>query len=118
MQEVFERSGGKIRLWPATLYGTLKRLSTEKLELDAKGSGKGEGPKGGSLDLEYEGTMVLDRASHRFRPTCRAQLGQNVAHVEVHCRSGYHKPAGDGRVAESLHQKHQHFAFARAEVFA
>jgi len=26
MQEVFERSQGKIRLWPATLYGTLKRL--------------------------------------------------------------------------------------------
>ncbi len=27
MQEVLERTGGKIRLWPATLYGTLKRLS-------------------------------------------------------------------------------------------
>src|SRR5438874_5588273 len=26
--------------------------------------------------------------------------------------------AGDGRVAESLHQKHQHFAFAGAEIFA
>ncbi len=25
-QEVFERSGGKIRLWPATLYGTIKRM--------------------------------------------------------------------------------------------
>lgn len=26
MQEVLERSNGKIRLWPATLYGSLKRL--------------------------------------------------------------------------------------------
>ncbi len=26
MQEVLERTGGKIRLWPATLYGTLQRL--------------------------------------------------------------------------------------------
>ena len=26
MQEVLERSDGKIRLWPATLYGTLARL--------------------------------------------------------------------------------------------
>lgn len=26
MQEVLERSGGKVRLWPATLYGSLKRL--------------------------------------------------------------------------------------------
>ena len=26
MQEVFEHTGGKVRLWPATLYGSLKRL--------------------------------------------------------------------------------------------
>jgi len=26
MQEVLERTDGKIRLWPATLYGTLERL--------------------------------------------------------------------------------------------
>ena len=26
MQEVLERTSGKVRLWPATLYGTLKRL--------------------------------------------------------------------------------------------
>src|SRR5690349_4614094 len=26
MQEVLDRTGGKVRLWPATLYGTLKRL--------------------------------------------------------------------------------------------
>ncbi len=27
MQDVLERTDGKIRLWPATLYGSLKRLS-------------------------------------------------------------------------------------------
>jgi DNA-binding PadR family transcriptional regulator len=26
MQEVLERTGGKVRLWPATLYGAIKRL--------------------------------------------------------------------------------------------
>ena len=26
MQEVLERTNGKVRLWPATLYGTLQRL--------------------------------------------------------------------------------------------
>jgi len=26
MQEVMERTGGKMRLWPATLYGSIKRL--------------------------------------------------------------------------------------------
>jgi DNA-binding PadR family transcriptional regulator len=31
MQEVLQRTGGKIRLWPATLYGTLKRLIEEEL---------------------------------------------------------------------------------------
>ena len=31
MQEVLERTGGKVRLWPATLYGTLKRLMDSEL---------------------------------------------------------------------------------------
>jgi len=31
MQEVLERTGSKVRLWPATLYGTLKRLMDEDL---------------------------------------------------------------------------------------
>ena len=31
MQDVLERTEGKVRLWPATLYGTLKRLMDEDL---------------------------------------------------------------------------------------
>lgn len=31
MQEVLDRTAGKVRLWPATLYGTLKRLIEEDL---------------------------------------------------------------------------------------
>jgi DNA-binding PadR family transcriptional regulator len=31
MQEVLDRTGGKVRLWPATLYGTLKRLIDQEL---------------------------------------------------------------------------------------
>ena len=31
MQEVLRRTDGKVRLWPATLYGTLKRLIDEEL---------------------------------------------------------------------------------------
>jgi DNA-binding PadR family transcriptional regulator len=31
MQEVLDRTGGKVRLWPATLYGTIKRLIEEGL---------------------------------------------------------------------------------------
>ena len=35
MQEVLERTNGKIRLWPATLYGTLERLLDEGLIAEA-----------------------------------------------------------------------------------
>jgi DNA-binding PadR family transcriptional regulator len=31
MQEVLDRTDGQVRLWPATLYGTLKRLIDEQL---------------------------------------------------------------------------------------
>jgi DNA-binding PadR family transcriptional regulator len=31
MREVLDRTDGKVRLWPATLYGTLKRLMDEDL---------------------------------------------------------------------------------------
>jgi len=31
MQDVLQRTDGKVRLWPATLYGTLKRLMDEDL---------------------------------------------------------------------------------------
>src|SRR5579862_8854567 len=31
MQEVLERTDGKVRLWPATLYGALKRLIEAEL---------------------------------------------------------------------------------------
>ena len=31
MQEVLDRTAGKLRLWPATLYGTIKRLIDEDL---------------------------------------------------------------------------------------
>lgn len=35
MQEVLHRTGGKVRLWPATLYGTLKRLIDEDLIVES-----------------------------------------------------------------------------------
>ena len=31
MQDVLERTDGKVRLWPPTLYGTIKRLIDEEL---------------------------------------------------------------------------------------
>jgi DNA-binding PadR family transcriptional regulator len=31
MQEVLDRTGGQVRLWPATLYGTIRRLMDQDL---------------------------------------------------------------------------------------
>ena len=31
MQDILERTDGKVRLWPPTLYGTIKRLIDEEL---------------------------------------------------------------------------------------
>jgi DNA-binding PadR family transcriptional regulator len=31
MQDVLERTGGKVKLWPASLYGTIKKLMEEGL---------------------------------------------------------------------------------------
>lgn len=35
MQDVLERTGGKVRLWPPTLYGTIKRLTEADLIKEA-----------------------------------------------------------------------------------
>jgi DNA-binding PadR family transcriptional regulator len=35
MQEVLERTSGKVRLWPATLYGSLKRLIEAELIVES-----------------------------------------------------------------------------------
>jgi DNA-binding PadR family transcriptional regulator len=35
MQEVLQRTDGKIRLWPATLYGTLKKLMEQGLIVES-----------------------------------------------------------------------------------
>src|SRR5881409_1450127 len=43
MQEVLDRTGGKVRLWPATLYGTLKRLIDADLIEESSGRPSAEG---------------------------------------------------------------------------
>jgi DNA-binding PadR family transcriptional regulator len=64
MQEVLERTGGKVHLWPATLYGTLKRLIDEEL-------------------IEESGvrpTPELDDARRRYY--CLTRLGRRVLAAE------------------------------------
>ena len=64
MQEVLDRTDGKVRLWPATLYGTLKRLMDEDLIAES-----GDRP-------------APDRDDARRRYYRRTKLGRRVLNAE------------------------------------
>jgi DNA-binding PadR family transcriptional regulator len=73
MQDVLERSGGKVRLWPATLYGSLKRLIEEGLIAES-----GERPAAEFDDARRRyykvtplGERVLDLESQRLKDLVR-----------------------------------------------
>ena len=68
-QDVLERTGGKVRLWPATLYGSLKRLIKEGLIVES-----GERPAAEFDDARRRyyrltplGQRVLDLESERLK---------------------------------------------------
>jgi DNA-binding PadR family transcriptional regulator len=69
MQDVLERSGGKVRLWPATLYGSLKQLIENGLIVE---SGARPAPEFDDARRRYYkltplGQRVLDLESQRLR---------------------------------------------------
>jgi len=73
MQDVLARSGGKVRLWPATLYGSLKRLIKEGLIVES-----GERPAREFDDARRRyykltplGERVLDLESQRLKDLVR-----------------------------------------------
>jgi DNA-binding PadR family transcriptional regulator len=73
MQDVLERSGGKVRLWPATLYGSLKRLIEEGLIAE---SGERPAPEFDDARRRYYkltplGQRVLDLESERLKDLVR-----------------------------------------------
>src|SRR5580704_590249 len=59
MLEVLSRSDGKIRLWPATLYGTLDRLVQADLIAEAKRRPQEEDPRRRYYRLTALGRRVL-----------------------------------------------------------
>ena len=69
MQEVLERTEGKVRLWPATLYGSLKQLIDNGLIVE---SGDRPAPEFDDARRRYYkltslGKRVLDLESQRLR---------------------------------------------------
>ena len=73
MQEVLERTNGKVRLWPATLYGTLKRLIDEELieESDARPSPELDDARRRYYRLTTLGRQVLAAESARLEDLVR-----------------------------------------------
>jgi DNA-binding PadR family transcriptional regulator len=73
MQEVLDRTGGKVRLWPATLYGTLKRLMDEALieESDARPAPGQDDARRRYYRLTRLGRRVLAAESERLEDLVR-----------------------------------------------
>ncbi len=68
MNDVLERTSGQIRLWPATLYGTLKRLIDEGLieESDVRPAPELDDARRRYYRLTAAGKKVLDAESERL----------------------------------------------------
>jgi DNA-binding PadR family transcriptional regulator len=73
MQEVLDRTGGKVRLWPATLYGTLKRLIEEDLieESDRRPAPELDDARRRYYRLTSLGQRVLAAESERLEELVR-----------------------------------------------
>jgi len=68
MNDVLESTSGQIRLWPATLYGTLKRLIDEGLieESDERPAPELDDARRRYYRLTPAGKKVLDAESERL----------------------------------------------------
>jgi DNA-binding PadR family transcriptional regulator len=80
MLEVLERTHGKVRLWPATLYGTLKRLADEDL---IEESGTRPAPEADDLRRRYYrltrlGYRVLAAESERLEGLVRVIRARHI----------------------------------------
>ncbi len=73
MREVLDRTGGKVRLWPATLYGTLKRLIDRDLieESDERPAPELDDARRRYYRLTKLGRRVLAAESERLEDLVR-----------------------------------------------
>ncbi len=73
MRDVLERSDGKVRLWPATLYGSLKRLIKEGLivESEERPAPELDDARRRYYKLTALGRRVLDLESERLKDLVR-----------------------------------------------
>jgi len=73
MQEVLQRTGGKVRLWPATLYGSIKRLIEAELieESDERPAPELDDARRRYYRLTTLGSQVLDAECERLQELVR-----------------------------------------------
>ena len=73
MQEVLERTDGKVRIWPATLYGSLKRLIADGLieESDERPVAELDDARRRYYRLTRLGRKVLDLECDRLQEMVR-----------------------------------------------
>jgi DNA-binding PadR family transcriptional regulator len=74
MQDVFNRTTGKVRLWPATLYGSIKRLIEAELieESNERPAPELDDARRRYYRLTALGTRVLDAECERLQELVRA----------------------------------------------
>ena len=74
MQEVLQRTGGKVRLWPATLYGSIKRLIEAELieESDERPAPELDDARRRYYRLTELGKRVLDAECERLQELVHA----------------------------------------------
>jgi len=82
MQEVLERTGGKVRLWPATLYGTLKRLIDQDLIQESllRPAPERDDARRRYYRLTSLGRRVLAAESERLEDLVRIVQGKRAIH--------------------------------------
>jgi DNA-binding PadR family transcriptional regulator len=82
MQEVLHRTTGKVRLWPATLYGSIKRMIEADLieESDERPAPEMDDARRRYYRLTALGHRVLDAECERLQELVRAiQQKQSLA---------------------------------------
>jgi DNA-binding PadR family transcriptional regulator len=74
MNEVLQRTAGKVRLWPATLYGSIKRLIEAELieESDERPAPELDDARRRYYRMTRLGTRVLDAECERLQELVRA----------------------------------------------
>ncbi len=80
MQEVLDRTAGKVRLWPATLYGSIKRLIEAGLieESDERPAPELDDARRRYYRLTSLGRDVLDAECERLQELVRIIQGKQA----------------------------------------